>query len=108
MDDRVNSLPAAGPRSEPHDVAEELDRERRLGALGSALSTLRVFLVIAVQCYLLLGFSLIFVRPPSAAFYAAIFVLSINTLLFAGCIARFFILRRKMVRLSGPGRKTVG
>lgn len=100
MDDRVNNAHGRLPRDEPAEIAEELDRERRFSTLGASLSTLRVFLVLVVQCYLLLGFSLLFVRPPSAAFYAAIMAMSVNTLLFAGCIIRAFSLRRKMLRLS--------
>ena len=72
----------------PAEIAETLDRERRLDTLGAALSTLRVFLVLVVQCYLLLGFSLIFVRPPSGAFYIALIVLAVNTLLCAGSLVR--------------------
>ena len=106
MDDRVNhSLPGV-PRPGPAEVAEAMDRERRLNALGSSLSTLRVYLVLAVQCYLLLGFSLIFVRPPSGAFYAAVFALSVNTLLFAGCLVRGLGLRKRMLRLSGTREGT--
>jgi hypothetical protein len=100
MDDRVNNASASVPRGEPAEVAEALDRERRFNTLGSALSTLRVFLVLVVQCYLLGGFSLIFVRPPSGAFYAAILALSVNTLLLAGCLVRGFSIRRQMLRLS--------
>jgi hypothetical protein len=100
MDDRVNNAPPSVPRGEPAEVAEALGRERRFNTLGSALSTLRVFLVLVVQCYLLLGFSLVFVRPPSGAFYAAILALSVNTLLFAGCLVRGFTVRREMLRLS--------
>ena len=106
MDDRVNNDPSAAPRPGPAEVAEAMDRERRFNALGSALSTLRVYLVLVVQCYLLLGFSLIFVRPPSGAFYAALLALSINTLLFAGCLVRGFSLRKQMLRLSRPHEGT--
>lgn len=108
MDDRVNSPPPGLPHPDSGHVAEELDRERRFNSLGSSLSTLRVLLVIAVQAYLLLGFSLLFVRPPSGAFYAAIFALAANSLLLAGCLIRFFVIRRKMLRLSSPRAKTRG
>ena len=87
----------------PAEIAEALDRERRFDTLGSALSTLRIFLVLVVQFYLLLGFSLLFVRPPSGAFYAALMALSVNTLLCAGCLIRGFSIRKKMLRLSQGG-----
>ena len=90
-------------RPGPAEISEALDRERRFDTLGSALSTLRIFLVLVVQFYLLLGFSLIFVRPPSGAFYAALMALSANTLLFAGCLIRGFSIRKKMLRLSQSG-----
>lgn len=99
----TNALPRV-PDPGPAEISAALDRERRFAVLGSSLSTLRVFLVLVVQFYLLLGFSLIFVRPPSAAFYAALFALSINTLLCIGCLVRGFSLRKKMLRLSNsPG-----
>lgn len=98
MDPRLNS-PA---RADPAAVADGLDRERRFEALGHSLSTLRVFLVLVVQMYLLCGFALIFVRPPSPSFYMAILVLLINTLLAAGCAARGLWLRRRMRRLLDP------
>ena len=106
MDDRVNNAPPGPPRDEAAEVAEALNRERRFNTLGSALSTLRVFLVLVVQCYLLLGFSLIFVRPPSAAFYAAMMALAVNTLLFAGCLVRAFAIRSKMLRLRCSAQGT--
>ena len=99
----MNNAPPGTPRPGPAEVSEALDRERRFDALGSALSTLRVFLVLVVQCYLLLGFSLIFVRPPSGAFYAALLALSVNTLLCAGCLVRGFGISREMLRLSKAG-----
>ena len=105
MDDRVNNAPAGVPRDEAAQVADELNRQRRFEALGSAMSTLRVFLVLVVQCYLLLGFSLIFVRPPSAAFYAAMLALAVNTLLFAGCLVRAFAIRSKMLRLRRSAQR---
>ena len=94
----MNNVPPCTSRSGPAEVSETLDRERRFDKLGSALSTLRIFLVLVVQCYLLAGFALIFVRPPSPSFYAAIIVLPVNTLLFAGCLVRFFSIRKKMLR----------
>jgi hypothetical protein len=99
----MNNAPPSGPHPGPAEIAEALDRERRFDALGSSLSTLRVFLVLVVQCYLLLGFSLVFVRPPSGAFYVAILVLAVNTLLCAGCLVRGFRLRQNMLRLSKAG-----
>lgn len=64
------------------------------------LSALRVFLILSVQFYLLLGFALIFVRPPAAAFYMAVMLLPVNTLLCAGCLHHFFKTRRVMIQLS--------
>lgn len=103
MDTRMNKGPAGVTAGKPAEVADALDRERRFDKLGATLSTLRIFLLLSVQCYLLLGFSLIFVRPPSGAFYIAVIVLAINSLLFAGCLARFFHIRNQMLRLSVPG-----
>lgn len=95
MSDRLSDAPC----SDPAAVAERLEHERRLDALGAGLTTLRVFLVVAVQAYLLLGFSFLFVRPPSPAFYAALFALLVNTILFTACLLRFFRIRRKMFSL---------
>ena len=100
----MSNSPPSRPRPGPAEVSEALERERRFDTLGSALSTLRVFLVLVVQCYLLLGFSLIFVRPPSGAFYAAFLALLVNTLLCAGCLVRGFCIRKEMLRLSKAGR----
>ncbi len=83
----------------PEDISAALDAERRFEKLGAVLATLRVFLMLSVQFYLLLGFALLFVRPPSAAFYIAIMLLPVNTLLCIGCLARFFRTRSAMIRL---------
>ena len=97
----MNAVPPATPRTGPDETADALARERRIETLGASLSTLRIFLLLSVQGYLLLGFAFIFVRPPAAAFYVAVIVLGINTLLFAGCLLRFFMLRKQMLRVSG-------
>jgi len=89
-------------RQPSEDISAALERERRFQKLGEVLATLRVFLMLSVQFYLLLGFALLFVRPPSAAFYIAIMVLLLNTLFCAGCVLRFFKIRREMIRLSCP------
>lgn len=99
----MNAVPPA-PQPGPDAVADTLDRERRFDQLGASLSTLRVFLLLVVQCYLLLGFAFIFVRPPSGAFYIALIVLAINSLLFAGCLIRFFSIRKQMMLLCGPAK----
>ncbi|MEI6809089.1 MAG: hypothetical protein WCN95_10235 [bacterium] len=104
MDARMNALPSDSGRPDAAGlsrIADTLDRERRFEQLGSGLSTIRIFLLLSVQCYLLLGFALIFVRPPSGSFYIAIIVLAINSLLFAGALLRFFIVRKQMLRLTG-------
>ena len=90
----------------PAEVADALDRERRLEQLGLSLSSLRIFLVLAVQCYLLLGFAMIYIRPPSGAFSIAIIVLAVNTLLCAGCLARFFSIRKAMLKLATTSKQT--
>lgn len=84
----------------PAEISEALDRERRFESLGASLSTLRVFLVLAVQCCLLLGFSLIFVKPRSAEFYVATMALMVNVVLLAGSLLRFFSVRKQMLKLS--------
>jgi len=102
MEPRLNPPAQPAPRPGPAEIADTLDRERRLDRLGAAFTTVRVFLVLVVQAYLLLGFALLFVRPPAAAFYVAILVLAINSLLAAGALAWALRLRRQMRQLLAP------
>lgn len=107
MDDRMNNCSPSMQGPCPAEVADSLDRERRLEQLGLSLSSLRIFLILAVQCYLLLGFALVYIRPSSGAFHIAIIVLAVNTLLCAGCLVRFFSIRKAMLRLSNTSKHIV-
>jgi len=99
VEPRLNNTAHGAPRPSPAEVADALDRERRLDRLGAAFTTVRVFLVLVVQAYLLLAFALLSVRPPAGAFYAALLALGMNTLLAAGCLAWALRLRRHMRQL---------
>lgn len=90
-------MPLAAPDAESIRLARELVQEERLKKLGSLLSTLRVLLVITVQFLLLLGFSFIYLRPPSPAFYIALFSLAADVLLLAGCVGLFFWARNRIL-----------
>jgi len=102
----MNTCSPGMPGPGTAEVADSLDRERRLEQLGLSLSSLRIFLILSVQCYLLLGFALIYIRRPSGAFHIAIIVLAVNTLLCAGCLARFFSIRKAMLRLANTSKQT--
>lgn len=82
-------------------VADTLERERRCQRLGTTLSTLRVFFVLVVQAYMLLGFAFFFVRPPSPSFYIALWTLLANTILGIGCLLFALRIRKLMLRLMG-------
>jgi hypothetical protein len=97
----LQALRGSKPDPDSDRISEELIREERFQKLGTFLSILRVVLVIAVQFLLLLGFSLIYVHPPSPAFYIAILSLAIDALFLAGSLALFFFVRKKMRGLMG-------
>lgn len=96
----MNTARPGVQQQSPGEAADSLDRERRFETLGTALSSLRIFLLLSVQFYLLLGFALCFVRPPSGAFYIAVIVLGINTIFLAGCLIRFFSIRKAMIHIA--------